>query len=113
MSIVLGILLGLGSLLVWLSFWKDDRPQKKKVASESKVSVLLRQADIQRITPSRFYILSAAVAAFIALILWAVTGLNNLALLVLILSFFLPRFLVSQRAKKTHGCYTGALAGCR
>lgn len=100
MSIVLGILLGLGSLLVWLSFWKDDRPQKKKVASESKVSVLLRQADIQRITPSRFYILSAAVAAFIALILWAVTGLNNLALLVLILSFFLPRFLVSQRAKK-------------
>lgn len=100
MSIILGLVLGLGVYLFWLSWWEDSNPQKRRVRSESKMSILLRQADIQRMTPQRFYMLSVMVAVIIALLVWVVTAMYNLALIVMVLCFFLPRFLVSQRAKK-------------
>ena len=100
MSVILGLLLGLGVYLVWLSFWPAPDTPKTRVSRESRISVLLRQADVRRVSPRLFYMLSLVIAMVFALVIWAVTGLNNLALIVLVLSFFFPRFLVAQRAKK-------------
>ena len=100
MNGIIGLILGIGVFLVWLSFWEAPRTTTKRHKPESKISVLLRQADIQRMSPQRFYALSTLVAGFLALLIWVITALNNLALITAVLSFFLPRFLVAQRAKK-------------
>lgn len=88
MSVILGLLLGLGVYLVWLSFWPTPDTPKTRVSRESRISVLLRQADVRRFSPRLFYVLSLVIAMVFALVIWAVTGLNNLALIVLVLSFF-------------------------
>lgn len=100
MSVVVGLCLGLGVFLVWLSFWPATENKKTHIRREPKIVTLLRQADIQKVSPQLFYLLSTILALLTGLIIWSLTNLNYLALIVSLLGFFMPRMLVAQRAKK-------------
>lgn len=100
MSVVVGLCLGLGVFLVWLSFWPATESKKSQNKREPKIVTLLRQADIQKVSPQLFYLLSTILALLVGLIIWSLTNLNYLALIVSLLGFFMPRMLVAQRAKK-------------
>lgn len=100
MSVVVGLCLGLGVFLVWLSFWPATESKISQNKREPKIITLLRQADIQKVSPQLFYLLSTILALLVGLIIWSLTNLNYLALIVSLLGFFMPRMLVAQRAKK-------------
>lgn len=100
MSVVVGLCLGLGVFLVWLSFWPATESKKSQNKREPRIVTLLRQADIQKVSPQLFYLLSTILALLVGLIIWSLTNLNYLALIVSLLGFFMPRMLVAQRAKK-------------
>lgn len=100
MSVVVGLCLGLGVFLVWLSFWPATECKKSQNKREPRIVTLLRQADIQKVSPQLFYLLSTILALLVGLIIWSLTNLNYLALIVSLLGFFMPRMLVAQRAKK-------------
>lgn len=100
MSVVVGLCLGLGVFLVWLSFWPATESKISQNKREPKIVTLLRQADIQKVSPQLFYLLSTILALLVGLIIWSLTNLNYLALIVSLLGFFMPRMLVAQRAKK-------------
>ncbi|GGH59424.1 type II secretion system F family protein [Rothia aerolata] len=98
MTLVPALLCAAGVYLVWLSFWPSEKKARKP--RENKTVAMLRQAEIQKVSPRLFYLLSVVIAGVGGLLVLALTGLTNLALILAVFGFFLPRFLVGQRAKK-------------
>lgn len=100
MSLLLGISLSLGLLLVYLSFWQGDQKPAPKAASLSQRQLLLRQADLEKLSPSTIWLLSL-LAAFLSLFLvFTFTGLLPLTFLSAGLGFLAPWQLVRHRARK-------------
>ncbi|MDO4252670.1 MAG: type II secretion system F family protein [Rothia sp. (in: high G+C Gram-positive bacteria)] len=105
MSVLVGLLLGLGLNSLWLACW--PKPVEQHKAGESKLVLLLRQADMRRVSPRLFYLFSFFSGLLLALLTLALTSLYNLSLLVLLVGFFLPRVLLGQRAHKRQAMIAG------
>ncbi|MFW0169388.1 type II secretion system F family protein [Rothia sp. P4278] len=99
MGVLLGICLGFGGLLTYMSFW-DLPPKAKKPRPIPALVQLLRQADLEKVTMSMFYSLSTC-SGFLGLVLiFALTSLIPLSLLAGLVGFFAPRMMVKHRANK-------------
>lgn len=99
MGIFLGICLGFGGLLTYMSFW-DLPPKAKKPRPTPALVHLLRQADLEKVTVSMFYSLSIC-SGFLGLVLtFALTSLIPLSLLAGLVGFVAPRMMVKHRANK-------------
>lgn len=99
MSILLGIMMGIGGLFIYMSFW--DLPSKTRKQQTTPALVqLLRQADMEKISVGMFYSLSAFVAFVGLLITFVLTTLVPLSFLAGLVGLFFPRMLVNHRANK-------------
>lgn len=99
MSILLGIAMGLGGFLIYMSFW-DLPPKVKKHRTTPMLVQLLRQADMEKITVGMFYSLSVCMGFLGLIIAFALTSLIPLSLLAGCVGLFFPRMLVKHRANK-------------
>lgn len=98
MSLVLGLTLGFGGLLVFLSCW--DIPKKPKHKNEPALQQLLRQAGLEKFSVGMFYALSVVLGCVALVFVFALTSLVPLAVLSAGVGFFLPRLYVKHRAGK-------------
>lgn len=99
MSVFLGLLLGVGGLLVWMSTWPGEEKQAKEPKA-SATAQLLCQADLEKISVKLFWLMSV-VAGFVVLILvFALTGIVPLTLLAGGVGALAPRLIVAHRAKQ-------------
>lgn len=99
MSVFLGILLGLGGLLVWMSAWyvPEAEPRAPRVSTTAQ---LLRQADMEKISVRLFWLMSG-VAGLVALVLvFALTSIVPLSFLAAGMGVLAPRLLVAHRARQ-------------
>lgn len=99
MSVFLGILLGLGGLLVWMSAWyvPEAEPRAPRVSTTAQ---LLRQADMEKISVRLFWLMSG-VAGLVALVLvFALTSIVPLTFLAAGMGALAPRLLVAHRARQ-------------
>lgn len=99
MSVFLGLLLGLGGLLVWMSAWyvPEAEPRAPRVSATAQ---LLRQADMEKISVRLFWLMSG-VAGLVALVLvFALTSIVPLTFLAAGMGAFAPRLLVAHRARQ-------------
>ena len=72
MSVIMGLLLGAGLLLIWWSFWpRSDRPKNRP---PSKAQQLISQTGIARLTVPGVVMLSVALAVVVFICLSAITG---------------------------------------
>lgn len=99
MIALVGLLTGLGTFLVWWSFWPLTT-REKKPKNTSPTLALLQQAGVERVSPSLFYAMSVMCGVIIALLTLAATGLYNLALLLFLVGIILPRLIIGWRANK-------------
>lgn len=99
MIALVGLLTGLGTFLVWWSFWPLTT-REKKPKNTSPTLALLQQAGVERVSPSLFYAMSVMCGVIIALLTLAATGLYNLALLLFPVGIILPRLIIGWRANK-------------
>lgn len=99
MSVLLGIGLGFGSLLVYMSFWNLPPKRQKRQTTPALVQ-LLRQADLEKMTVGLFYSLSASCSVLGLAITFALTSLVPLSLVVALVGLCTPRMLVKHRASK-------------
>lgn len=99
MSVFLGLLLGLGGLLVWMSAWyvPEAEPRAPRVSTTAQ---LLRQADMEKISVRLFWLMSG-VAGLVALVLvFALTSIVPLTFLAAGMGALAPRLLVAHRARQ-------------
>ncbi len=99
MIALIGLLTGLGTFLVWWSFWPMTTRQRKPKTT-SPTLALLQQAGVERVSPSLFYAMSVMSGVIIALLTLAATGLYNLALLLFLVGVLIPRLVIGWRANK-------------
>ncbi|MFW0154427.1 type II secretion system F family protein [Rothia sp. P6271] len=100
MNIILGLTLGIGVFLIWLSCWEQPAKEPRKNTFDSKIRLLLHQADVHRVSAKMFYLISICFALFLGLVIFALTALYNLALLSTCLGCIAPWMMIRQRAKK-------------
>lgn len=99
MGAFLGICLGFGGFLIYMSFWVCAPKNKKRQATPMLVQ-LLRQAGLEKVTVSMFYSLSICAGFLGAIFTFALTSLAPLSLLAGLVGTFMPRMLVKHRANK-------------
>lgn len=101
MSVVIGLILGMGVLLVWSSAW-EPRPREASTRSarSSRMLDTLRQAGIDKVSPQRLMLLCAASGVFCALMLTALTRIHALGLCALFVGAWAPWGFVSWQARR-------------
>ncbi|WP_421084616.1 type II secretion system F family protein [Rothia nasimurium] len=100
MSIVLGLTLGLGALLVFMSFWPESHQKQTHHHRPSNLQQLLVQANMERLTPSMFHLLSTICALVSFIVVFALTTLLPLAILACGVGFAGPRIGLKRIAAK-------------
>lgn len=100
MSVVLGLTLGLGALLVFMSFWVDTQQKNTARQRPSNLQQLLIQANMERISPTMFHLLSTVCAFLSFVVTFALTSLLPLALLACGMGFIGPKLGVKRIAAK-------------
>lgn len=98
MGVVVGLLLGGGLLLVWLSLFPAD-PRVRSVRAHP-LHDLLTQAGWYGVSPRAFVTLSIAIALVVTGIVWLFTGAVTIALAFGIILGSLPLVVVRIRAEK-------------
>lgn len=100
MSVVLGLTLGLGALLVFMSFWVDTQQKNTARQRPSHLQQLLIQANMERISPTMFHLLSTVCAFLSFVVTFALTSLLPLAFLACGMGFIGPKLGVKRIAAK-------------
>lgn len=100
MSVVLGLTLGLGALLVFMSFWVDTQQKNTARQRPSNLQQLLIQANMERISPTMFHLLSTVCAFLSFVVTFALTSLLPLAFLAYGMGFIGPKLGVKRIAAK-------------
>ena len=104
MSLVIGLVLGMGVLLVWSSTWpQEKRAGREKPAVQIRSQRMvdtLRQAGIDRVTPRRMLLLCVVSGLLLALLTAAVTRIHAVMLCALVLGAWAPWGFVSWQARK-------------
>ncbi|WP_237200980.1 type II secretion system F family protein [Rothia nasimurium] len=100
MSVVLGLTLGLGALLVFMSFWVDTQQKNTARQRPSNLQQLLIQANMERISPTMFHLLSTVCAFLSFVVTFALTSLLPLAFLACGMGFIGPKLGVKRIAAK-------------
>lgn len=98
MTLLIGLLLGSGLVLVFLSWFERPEPVPRAKRKENSLLRLLRQAGAERVTISMFYSVSLVASLFSLFAVFVLTSLIPLALLAGGVGFYLPRYLVKRRA---------------
>lgn len=102
MMLVLGATLAAGVLLV-LSPWLWPLRAARPVASDGRLSSLLAEAGVARLSPAAVLVLSGAAAALSAALAWLVTAVPALALVALVAGGSVPVvWLRSRRTRLLH-----------
>lgn len=101
MSAALGLLMGIGLLLVWLSGFPRQASSRHRAGSQpSAVLTTLRRAGIDRVSPRSLMLLCLASGLVTGLAAAALTQLMALAACAWVLGTWLPWGYVSWQAKK-------------
>jgi Flp pilus assembly protein TadB len=98
MSLVLGLLLGLGSLLIWQSCWTE--PAKPTKARKRRIETLLLHAGLDKVSVGGFFSAMAICFLIFAVIVFVVTLSPLIAMIFGIFGAILPVLVLRWRAAK-------------
>lgn len=98
MSIIIGLILGAGLLMIWWSFW--PRPAKLQQHKPSKLRDLIAQTGIEHITVPGVVTVSVVLAAVVFIILVALTGTVPIGLSFAIFASYAPWGLLNWQARR-------------
>lgn len=99
MAPVVGVLLGTGLFLIWWSFWEQPETVKRRPGS-SRLVDLLRSAGIENVSGLGLVSTCLGLAAFVALIFFAVTRSWPISACFGLFGGWLPMAVVRWRARK-------------
>ncbi|MFJ3956457.1 type II secretion system F family protein [Arthrobacter sp. NPDC090010] len=99
MPAVLGVLLGLGFLLLWSSCWPRHQ-RSSRTPRPSRMAVVLRDAGVERVTPTALMITSVVWAFTVAVLVLAGTRSLPIALCFGLFAVWLPWATVRWRARR-------------
>jgi tight adherence protein B len=99
MTVVLGLLLGVGLFLVWWSCW-DEPSKAARTVRSGQLDDLLRQAGIERVTSTGLLSSCAAVGVFVLLLFFLFTRSAPIAFCFGLFGAWLPLAVVRWRAKR-------------
>lgn len=99
-SVIIGLMMGVGFLFIWVSFWQETQNKPLKVRKTSSLQTMLRQADLEKVSVKLFFAMSLVAALFLTIIAFALTGIVPLAIICGVIGIFLPRTVIRYRAKR-------------
>jgi len=99
MSAVLGLVLGLGLLLVWWSFWPGGGRESVRFRP-SRISAALQEAGIERVSPAGLLGAGLLLAVVVGLVLLLVTRSPAIAGCFAVFAAWLPWSAVKWRARR-------------
>ncbi|THJ66140.1 type II secretion system protein F [Arthrobacter echini] len=100
MSTALGVLLGMGLVLIWWSFWERSSSQRVRRARRAPIAELLLRAGVERVSPSGLLASCAAVGVLVLLLGFVLTGSAPIALCFGLFGALLPLSIVRWRAAR-------------
>src|SRR5699024_2975920 len=98
MSIIIGLILGAGLLMIWWSFW--PRPANLQQHKPSKLRDLIDQTSIEHFTIPGVVTVSVVLAAVVFIILVALTGTVPIGLSFAIFASYAPWGLLNWQARR-------------
>lgn len=100
MSLLLGLMLGLGAFLVWWSFWAEPVGKPSKAPTVGRVETLLLRAGLDKVGPGGFMSATAMSGVLVFLLVLVVTGGPVIAILFGAFGCAVPLGVVKWRASK-------------
>ncbi|CAM3356618.1 type II secretion system F family protein [Occultella aeris] len=101
MGTVAGLLLGVGLLCIWWSFWPQQQPrQRRSTQRGERTQDLLVQAGMPGVRPAAFYGTSVAIGLVTFVVAAAVTGSPTIAASFAVLVALAPGAYVRSRARR-------------
>lgn len=99
MSIIVGLLAGMGLFLIWNACWAVPERTSHR-GRRNKLEALLAQAGIPQVTPTSLVFSAVGLALVTALIVFALTGASAIALCFALFTGYLPFALLKMRARR-------------
>ncbi len=99
MSIIVGLLAGMGLFLIWNACWAMPERTSHR-GRHNRLEALLAQAGIPQVTPTSLVFSAVGLALLVALIVFAFTGASAIALCLALFTGYLPFALLKMRARR-------------
>ncbi|WP_136089632.1 type II secretion system F family protein [Auritidibacter ignavus] len=100
MSVLLGLILGVGLLLIWLSWWVQPVQERRKPSRVSGLEHLVIRSGIERITVPTVVASSAILALVVGLVMIALTRAVPLGICFGLFAALLPFGILKSSARK-------------
>ena len=100
MSVLLGLILGVGLLLIWLSWWAQPAQESRKPSRVSGLQHLVIRSGIERITVPTVVASSAILALVVGLVMIALTRAVPLGICFGLFAALLPFGILTSSARK-------------
>jgi len=99
MDVLLGIALGTGLVLVWLSWWEEERRPRARPAWVARFDDRLVQAGIVGVTPALFFAVTVGLAVVSFVLVWSLTRSAAVGACLAIAAAGAPFALVAARSR--------------